>query len=346
MDLKKICQDRTYVFEVGEDLFDGADEVIKKIFNHAKLDPPTKITFIVANYNYDAYRVESGERVWFTKFSLDSSLDDFLTETIHGTVKFGDEISYSIAPFVRGENLKMLGVASVLENKTKIIHEYFAQNAQRKVNRGFPSWIVNSFKSTSLEELTGEAVDAIKDHSDWDIISEIANGVESEMTAFSMEIEGKFRKRDACHGNFRPSNIILSRDFVLVDYDNSFYGNQFLDLASLMIWCGISGKDEKDFFTEWLAESGQQLSQSIWVEYKTCYEYMIRKVFLEILSSYLKEVYVLASTRPMKILYLVDIFAKNSVEFLRIASVAKHYDFITKSMLEPIIGSEIKAYQT
>ncbi len=346
MDLRKICQDRTYVFAIEEDQFDGADEVIKKIFNHAGLDEPTDFSFITSNYNYDAYKVEAAGRQWFVKFSLDTSLDSFLIEAINGKVKFGDDISYAVIPFIRGENLKNLGVASILENQTRIATEYFAQMAQRKVTQSFPSWIVDTFKATNLLELSGEAIEAIKDHSEWETILEIANAVELELTAFSIELESKFKKRKPCHGNFKPSNIILSEDLILVDYDHSFYGNQFLDLASIIIWSGISGKEEKDFFTAWLVASGQELSQNVWVEYKTCYEFMLRKIFLEILSSYLKEVYMLASTRPMKILSLVDLFARNSKEFLRMSSVSKHYDFITKAMLEPIIGAEIKDDQT
>jgi hypothetical protein len=74
------------------------------------------------------------------------------------------------------------------------------------------------------------------------------------------------------------------------------------------------------------------------MEYEICYQISLRKIFLEILTDYLKEVYVFSSSRPMKITDCVDCFSKNAASFFRIQAVDKHKEFIYKCILEPILG--------
>ena len=128
--------------------------------------------------------------------------------------------------------------------------------------------------------------------------------------------------------------------FKLIDFTESHHGNQYLDLSRLSIFLGLNSAQEKEMLTSLLKSKGQMLTKESWEEYRSCYDIMIRMVFVELIVSYLKEVYIFSSFRPIKILSIIETFSKNNKAFFRLPIINEHYEFIYRMMLEPIIGKE------
>ena len=78
------------------------------------------------------------------------------------------------------------------------------------------------------------------------------------------------------------------------------------------------------------------------MEYRQCFDLVLRKIFLEILFNFLKEVYIFESERPFKLLDIIDTFSQNQSKFMKIAAISKNFEFIYNLFLQPLIGTENK----
>jgi hypothetical protein len=78
------------------------------------------------------------------------------------------------------------------------------------------------------------------------------------------------------------------------------------------------------------------------MEYRQCFDLVLRKIFLEILFNFLKEVYIFESERPFKLLDVIDTFSQNQNKFMKIVVINKNFEFIYNLFLQPLIGVENK----
>jgi thiamine kinase-like enzyme len=310
---------------------------------------PTEIQFLASNYHYDVYKVSCGGKSYCVKYSLDEFNLSLKKEneiilslgahSQHNKMKFGEWINYLIMDFSTRPNLKKFGMAPLSEKKKELFQTYQNISNRAIVKTPFNEFILSFLKSISLDQFPSEALESIEAHTSLNDVRETIKSVENEIIHLcSSDI---LKRNDFCHGSLKPSNILFNGfDFSLIDFNESFLGNRYFDLATLMIYSGIKDQLEKEFFIAFLESQGKTFSQVEWIEYRTCYEVAIRKIFLEILSTYLKETYIFSSFRPMKIHDVVETFARSHETFFKIPAVNKHYEFIYKCILEPIIGSE------
>jgi aminoglycoside phosphotransferase len=348
-----IYKNRPYLFEIKEDSFGGNEQIIHEVLKHTDLNlSNVSISFVNSNYNYDIYKIKSDQGNYCIKYSLDSgnrslkkefdilkSLPNAISPkaVAYGKMQFGDAIHYLITSFENTEDLKSLGVSCITENiDAFLIDLQNLQNSEIETN-SFNDYLTSFLKTVSVESLPEESIEAIESHSDLRIIKETITAIENELLHLCSPKIVKDKR--VCHGNLKSSNILFKNgSFKFIDLNDSFHGNPYLDLASLIIYSGLSKEMEKHIVESFIKIQNKSDMAEQMISYQSCYQIMIRKIFLELLTTYLKEVYVFSSSRPMKIVDCVDLFSKNAASFFRISAVEKHKEFIYRCMLEPIVG--------
>ncbi len=355
MNFDTLYKKRPYLFEVGGDPFQDGGEIIYQICKHAELSRPLNVEFLASTYDYDAYKADIDGELYCIKYSLDKNNWNlkreyetlaFITVPVvpdarkYGEMKFGEDICYLIVSYECAENLKDYGVGVIHDSLENFIDDFSSlQKTSERPNANFNNYLSSTLSANSLKMFSKDDLEAIEAHTDVSAIRSVAAAIEVEI--FSLAKPNIVRKNQLCHGNLKPSNI-LYRDgfFKFIDFNSSFCGNPYLDLAHLAISMGMKDHAQKELVSVYLKRNGQSLNPEEWVSYKSCYEIMLRITFLIILFSYLKEVYVFSSSNPKKIFDVIQLFARNDLAFAKISSVAAHYEFIYKSILEPVIGRE------
>ena len=360
MSFDTLYKNRPYLFTIQKDSFEENFEIVKEIFD--KLSLPllnNNISFIVSNYDHDLYKVIEKDKKYCIKYSFDSKNKSLKKEAdilkylpkevspelyFQGSLKFGDMIHYSVSSWIEGESLRYLGISPLLNNLDQFLSSY-SKFAETKTEA--PTFIeyLNSFlKNNNINNLPEDALDAISSHTDLNKIKKILESVEKEILLLTSS--PIFRKNELCHGMMKPSNIIMrDQNIRLIDFSDANLSNHYMDLSYLMIQCGSHKEQEKRLIELWLTMQGKKATASDYAEYALCYEVSIRMVFMQILMGYLKEIYVFSSSRPMKILELIDLFSKNSEKLFKLPAVMDHYEFVYKNILEPILGSEYARFQ-
>lgn len=353
MNFESIYKNRPYLFEIKKDSFEGNEEIIEEILKKENLPfSNVEISFVSSNYNYDVYKVIDKNNSYCIKYSFDGNNQSIKKEfdmvrslsndvsavaIAYGKLFFGDAVHYSIFSFENAEDIRSLGISTVMSNLRDFLKDFGAlQNYSAEVD-SFNSYLTAFLDSVKIERFPEESIEAISAHTNLSIIKDSIKEIESEILCLC---DPKVVRRSSlCHGNLKPSNVLCKNGaFKFVDFNDSYCGNQFLDLASLIIHSGLSSGIAKELIENFLCEQGREYSEQARLEYRVCHQIMIRKIFLETLSAYLKEVYVFSSSRPMKILDCIDLFSKNADEFFKISTVMKHKEFIYKTMMEPIVG--------
>jgi hypothetical protein len=199
---------------------------------------------------------------------------------------------------------------------------------------------MNKFlKNHSISFFDKDTIETISKNSNLEQIKEIIDSLHSEiLLLFQSEI---FNKKEFCHGNLKQSNILYCFDhFKFINLYDGFSGNLYFDFASLVINCGFNKNVEKKLFDSFLKSKNAKSIAEEWVEYRKCFDLASRKIFLEILFDFLKEIYLFGSKRPAKLFEVIEIFSQNQKVFFQIPSINKNFEFIYNLFLQPLIGSE------
>lgn len=355
MRLDTLYKKRPYLFEIGEDSFSDSKEIIIKICEDARMNEPDEITFLASSYDYDIYRVEVFGKFYCIKYSFDKNNRTLKNEfeslcSINngvvpepyrcGVLQFGDPIHYLIVSYEHAENLKDSGAAPITEDIKSFIECFLKiqENKPAALN-GFANYLSDFLKENCFGVFSNEDIEAIGLQSELSTLKRVATSIEKEIYLLSANVAVK--GSSLCHGDLKPSNILF-RDgvFKFIDFDHSFCGNPYLDLAQLCISIGAKEKLQMDILIEYKNAQGKTFVKEDWADYRSCFNIMIRVMFLKLLFSYLKEVYALSSQNPVRIFDMVQMFAKNDEEFSKIGPVRENHEFIHRCLLEPVIGRE------
>lgn len=356
MNYNSLIKDQAYLFQSEKDLFSENNELIFKIFEDANLGKPTLIQFNTSNIDYDTFKISCGDQDFILKFSLDefnSSLKyefDIIKElSTYNTLlpisynkfKFGDNIHYSIYLNNKNESVKNFGLGSISTNIDIFTDSLFNLQKPIKSIEKHADKMIKFINNHSISFFDKDIIEAITINTNLDTIKEIVSLLHSEiLLLFQSNI---FNKNEFCHGNLNQSDILYCfNHFKFINLCDSFYGNSYFDLASLVINCGFSKNIEKKLFNSFMKNKKSNQIAEEWIEYRQCFDLVLRKIFLEVLFNYLKEVYLFESNRPAKLLEVIEIFSQNQNDLLKIPVVNKNFKFIYNLFLEPLIGSEEK----
>jgi hypothetical protein len=351
MNSDSIYKHQPYFFEIEKDQFDNNGEIVKSILSKVPIEgKDVSISFLASNYNHDVYKAVVDGQFYCVKYSLDPNNVGLKTEfdvikrisnncsckAFHyGQEVFGEKIHYLVSSYENGESLKNSGTFSFMNNIDEFFFKYSLMQKEEVSISSFNSYINNFLNSVNLDEFPEDGIEAMSTHTDIEIIRETIKSIELEILSFCKP--KVIKKNQLCHGKLKPSNILFKNEtFKFIDFTEAYLGNVYLDIAGLCIYYGFDEEKEKFVLDKFMQNNGINQTEDQYTEYEVCSQIMRRKIFLDILTDYLKEVYVFSSSRPMRIAEIINLFAMNSKKFFRIPAVNKHYEFLYKCILEPI----------
>ena len=356
MNYSSLTKDQAYLFESEKDLFSENNEFIFKIFEDANLEKPQKINFETSNVDYDIFNISCYNKDYILKFSLDEfnlslkhefdlikklNIKNTLNPIIYNKFKFGDFIHYSIYLNEKNESIKNFGLSSLTTNIDNFMESYFLLQNTHKPKRSHKEIMLKFIDNHSLSFFDQDVIEAISNNCNLDKIKEIVDLLHSEI--FKIFQSDIFNKDEFCHGDLNQSNILYCfNHFKFINLCSSFSGNLYCDLANLVIDCNLSKSLEKKLFDTILINKKSNSFAEEWIEYKQCFDLVLRKIFLEILFNFLKEIYLFESERPFKLLNIIDIFSQNQTRFMKIPVINKNFEFIYNLILQPLIVTENK----
>jgi hypothetical protein len=256
----------------------------------------------------------------------------------YGKIKIGDNISYLITTYENAESIFEVGKSFLIENFDSFCFSYAGLQTSKRLKRYIDSYLNDmnemiDIKSYFLED----SLASMKAYTDLDRILKI-------LSKFKEEINEKYKlipknKQYICHGNFNYNNIITRNGlFKFINFEKSIQSHCFLDFSNLVIELGINYETESQLFKTFCINMDIEYNEESLNKYKQYYEFCLRCKIVEILISYLKEVYLYKSLRVGKIIKLCDRFSQAYERFATIEFLNEHHEFIISTLTEPIFG--------
>jgi hypothetical protein len=356
MNYGSIIDNRLYIFQHGELSTPENDELIAEIFKHENLDQPNKIELIDSFVDYDLFTIQCNGKSYILKYSLDEfntclqyefdiiknlNIKNVLKPIIYNKFKFGEEINYSIYLDAKSPSVKNFGLSCITSNIDLLFDSYFNLQKSIKPKRKHEELILEFIKNHSFDFFSENLIKSISLRYDVDKIKKIIETLHSDI--FQICQSDILNKDEFCHGDFNQSNILYCfNHFKFINFDNSFTGNSYCDLANLVIYCGFDKNVEEFLFSYFLKKKNSNEFEKEWLDYRKCYDLTLRKVLLETLFNFLKEIYLFESKRSSKFLDIINYISRNEKNILKIPVVNENFEFLYNLFLQPLIGVENK----
>jgi len=351
MDQSQIFSRRAYVFQGKEEEAQIGEEFIKKIF--LNLDNPINIinsSLIDATPSYDVYKASSQTKNYQLKLSFADSCPVLQRESHalsrvknlvcptyiqNGKLKIGEDIIFSVSSHEAASAISSVGRGVLIQGFSSFCDTYKKLQQNEKPQNNFIECVGDIFELGELEKnFIEEAVESMDNHTGKNKVYELFFDIKKEAT--SIYDPSIFDKNDFCHGNLTIYNIIERGGlFKLINLDYAHRGNFLTDLSRLMLSLGIKGNAKTQLIRLFCEKTGLAFNPK---EYELC-EKMNALITLHQLSmDYLYEVYMFNSTRELKICNLINDYAQNFADFCRLPFFEKYKQFISQTIMEPIVG--------
>jgi hypothetical protein len=139
-----------------------------------------------------------------------------------------------------------------------------------------------------------------------------------------------------CHGNLSLDNIFFDKKMFYFDGFQSVYmGHPFIDLVDFFLEVGLPEEDQYRILSQFCAVGELPEERGY---FKALYEIQLRKKLGDLISNYIKEIYIYDSYRYDNILNIADVFSHCYERFCKVETFNKNKDFIMKTICEPIFG--------
>lgn len=233
-------------------------KVASKVFEKNGLDKDIEsVTPLKTCFDYDSFLVNCKTGDYILKISLDDKNKALLSESLFyknnkdvtlchlvdsGVMKVGDNISFLLVKHDLGFDLFDLGASYILDNSGGFFVTFINQK-KFVANQTVEDYVEQMINELSFENLSEASKSNIKVYQDLEVLYKIFHEIKSNL----IELKSKdiFRSCDFCHGNLDFDSLTsLDGLFKFCNYENSFYGNQFIDLS---IMCLNLGYQERDF---------------------------------------------------------------------------------------------------
>ena len=120
----------------------------------------------------------------------------------------------------------------------------------------------------------------------------------------------------------------------------SFRINMAKELNELIIEVGIPEDMEFSLLEKFCLNLKIDFNNETLKLYKKCYEITLIKKSIELISNYLKEVYLYSSNRQDKIIEISDKFSQSYDRYMSTPLLRDNKDFILKTLTEPILNEK------
>jgi len=346
-----LLNNRTYVVNSTQD-WNSIHKFLNLVFKKINFD--IDISDVLHEKNgkdYDTYKITTEDRkTFFLKISFDSNSpvlarENFILQKTQGfatgivkffgKVKIDSPISCLLFQFPSSYNIKNLGREFFMENKELFFkaHQAFAEIKPSRIkyksilNKTLDEWdIENNFNQ--------EAKNSIKSHSDYDRICQLYLDLKKDILASFPEVETE----STCFTSTSLDSIYFSNNlFYFDDLSKISLYHPFLDLIDIGINFGFKDSEEKELLRVFLSTYDIKEGQDL---YSQIYYLQLKKKILELLYSYLREVYMFRSQRLDIIIDVVNQFHLCYNKFRKIGLFLDHREFLFNTITEPVFGTK------
>ena len=253
----------------------------------------------------------------------------------YGQLKVGEEISYLLTSTPPCESIRNYGRSCLVENLNSFFKSYFDFQNTKPVkptyNSSLKKFLLNLDPSSYLPK---DSLDAFKSYTDYTLCREFMSDLKEQIVSLSNNIELPYRFK--CHGKLSLDNIFFDKtNFYFDDFECVFMGHPYIDFTDILLELGISEDIQYKLFSQFCRYGEISEDREF---FKKLYEIQLRKKLGDLISQYIKEIYIYDYYRYDNILNIADIFSHCYERFCKIEIFNKNRDFIMKTICEPIFG--------
>ena len=311
---------------------------------------PKNIELISVNDDYDIYKFQFNNKLFCLKTSFDPECEYLKNEeknlkkinTLISPIllkaqktKIGDDLYCLMTTFENADSIYKIGAPIVYEEFDSFCHAYSLLQNSKPIPFNYKHNISSFLKNNDLNSIGEDKLNDIKEYTDLDKIQKIFKSLHNDLKTIKHSVFAE--KKFICHGDLNEKNILYRNGFFkFINFGNAYSSHCFLDLADLVINLSFDQKIEIDVLNSFCKNLNLDFNENKNI-YLICYEIAIRKKLLNIMFSYLKEVYVLKSMRTEKLIDISKDFSNNYQRFLKIDYFYKNKEFLFKTITEPIL---------
>lgn len=355
MKINSIFKDRLYSLPSASRITSTESKIIKKILSSSKCDINIdKLSLVCVEEDYDFYQINSGNKIYELKFSLDHKSEKFNREIKNvktskslytskyldnGTIKVGDKVSYLIAESFRSESLFDYGRSELTTDLDLFCECYcdFALFGNYRITQTTLSkrFLEESVLSSVFDK---DQQKHIENHSDYVRCDLIINNLKSDIEQLLKKLPKKYTGNII--GDFGKNSIYVGEgSFLFKDLRYGCKGHVYSDIANAVLFFGLDKKIENSLISNISSRMSIPVDRDL---YDAFYEVELRKKALFYLIQYLKEVYLYESSRIEVIVSLIDSFSQSYERLCKIPIFREHRHFISMNITEPILEGNPK----
>ena len=351
MKLSSLFKGKVYAFpqtQNQEQDLTFAGKVIEKV--DPKLDI-ANISLGKINDNYDVFTItDTNRKNYKLKISLDDSdgvlkkeasvVKNSKSKTVpkfksYGEIKIGEKISYLLTIIPPYESVRDYGRSCLIENMDLFFRNYFDFQCTKSVRPTYKTSLDKFFNNLDPQNyLPKDSLQAFESYTDYPLCREFMMELKEETYGLTQKIHLPYNFK--CHGNLSLDNIFFDKKMFYFDgFESVYMGHPFIDLVDFFLEVGLPEEDQYRILSQFCAVGELPEERDY---FKALYEIQLRKKLGDLISNYIKEIYIYDSYRYDNILNIADVFSHCYERFCKVEIFNKNRDFIMKTICEPIFG--------
>ena len=352
MSLSNLFKDRAYVFphsDSGDIDYAFAKNVISNIKPSFQIED---VLLAEIHDDYDVFFIREKKRgVLKLKISLSDPQNILGTETsiLRSTDSVatphllaggndsvgGEEITYLLTYVGEGESLRNMGRGAIFENRAELFTSYFSFAQTSPIRRKYKQVLDFLISSWDIESnFPAENLQAFKDYTNYEDCKKFLQTLVNQISTAFSEL-GDFSPQK-CHGNLSLDSIFCDgANFYFDSVSRTSMGHPFIDFIDFILDAAIDSQQERQLLNEFCIQGAIDKD---YIFYGKVYALCLRKKLVELLVSYITEVYLYDSFRYEKIINISDTFSHLYNRFRKIPIFEENRHFIMKTITEPILG--------
>ena len=319
-----------------------------------KIDPKLNVSNISLgkiNDNYDVFTItDTNRKNYKLKISLDDSdgilkkeasvIKNSKSKTIptfksYGEIKIGENISYLLTIVPPYESVRDYGRSCLMGNMDLFFSNYFDFQCTKSVRPTYKTSLDKFFDNLDPQNyLPKDSLKAFESYTDYPLCRDFMNQLKEETYELTKKTYLPYKFK--CHGNLSLDNIFFDKKMFYFDgFESVYMGHPFIDLVDLFLEIGLPEEDQYQILSKFCAVGELSEERDY---FKSLYEIQLRKKMGDLISNYIKEIYIYDSYRYDNILNIADVFSHCYERFCKVETFNKNKDFIMKTICEPIFG--------
>ena len=347
-----LLNNRTYIINSSED-WDSIKTFIRFLLTKINIDLDILNFYHESNdQNYDCYKlITKCKKVFYLKISFDSDSkilerENFILQKTqgiasgivkyYGKVNLDKEITCLLFQFPNCFSIRNLGRGLLLDNLESFLdcYKFFCQTKPSKIK--YKTVLSNFVNYSNIEKTFSEtAKNSIKTNSNYNKIVSIQKQISKDLLSNIPNLD----KEITCISSLSLDTIYFSKNlFYFNCLENTCLYHPLLDLVDIFLSFGVKKELEEEILNKFYRYYNIVHDQPF---YDKLYIMQTKKKLLELLFSYLREVYMFQSTR-------LDVIIDISNEFNNCLSKFKNLDifldnkkFLFNLITEPIFGKKV-----